>query len=466
LTRLSSVALVAAALGATAAGLGPPAAAAGAYVRGSAGLGDPYYPRAGNGGYEVAHYGLELRYRPHSGHLGAAARIRARATRNLKRFDLDFRRLHISGLRVNGKPASFSRKGQELRIRPRPRLRRGQRFRVWIRYRGTPRPLRDPLGAEYGWIPTGDGAFVAGEPTGAPTWFPCNDYPTDKATYHFRVTVPRGTTAVANGTLEDRIEHRHRTTFVWNENSPMATYLATVTSGRFRVTQSDVSGIPSYVAVDPREAGTGPGALSRIADILALFGSAFGAYPFEATGAIVDHTSAVGYALETQTRPLFPWDPSTGVLAHELAHQWFGDEVTPRRWRQIWLNEGFATWSSWYWDANDGGRTLRQRFVREYATPAGSTGFWNPPPGNPGSAAKLFSTSVYVRGAMTLEALREKIGAAAFFQILRDWVAKYRYGNAGTQSFIHLAEADSGIDLDHFFYVWLFRKGKPKPSSW
>ncbi len=232
------------------------------------------------------------------------------------------------------------------------------------------------------------------------------------------------------------------------------------------MTQSDVSGIPSYVAVDPREAGTGPGGLSRVADILALFGSAFGAYPFEATGAIVDHTSAVGYALETQTRPLFPWDPSTGVLAHELAHQWFGDDVTPRRWRQIWLNEGFATWSSWYWDANDGGRTLRQRFVREYATPAGSTGFWNPPPGNPGSAAKLFTTSVYVRGAMTLEALREKIGGAAFFQILRDWVAKYRYGNAGTQSFIHLAEADSSIDLDHFFYVWLFREGKPKPSSW
>jgi aminopeptidase N len=308
--------------------------------------------------------------------------------------------------------------------------------------------------------------LVASEPTGSPTWFPCNDYPTDKATYRFRVTVPRGTTAVANGRLEGRIEHRHWTTFVWSERSPMATYLATVTSGRFRVTQSDVNGIPSYVAVDPANAGAGPGALSGIPDILALFGSAFGAYPFEATGAIVDHTSSVGYALETQTRPLFPQAPGTGILAHELAHQWFGDDVTPRRWRQIWLNEGFATWASWYWDANQGGRSLRQRFVHQYATPAGSTSFWNPPPGNPGGPANLFSLSVYVRGAMTLEALHEKIGGAAFFQILRDWVTRHRHGNAGTKSFIQLAEADSGIDLQHFFNVWLFRQGKPKPNSW
>ena len=170
---------------------------------------------------------------------------------------------------------------------------------------------------------------MASEPTGSPTWFPCNDYPTDKATYRFRVTVPRGTTAVANGTLEGRIEHRHRTTFVWRERSPMATYLATVTSGRFRVTQSDVNGIPSYVAVDPANAGTGP-ALSRIPGILALFGTAFGAYPFEATGAIVAHTSSVGYALETQTRPL----PSGSGRPRSSPTSWRisgSGDVTPRR---------------------------------------------------------------------------------------------------------------------------------------
>jgi aminopeptidase N len=449
-------------VGGAIAALAVPAAAPGAYANGSAGLGDPYFPRAGNGGYDVSHYSLELRYQPHNGHLGAAASIKARATRNLKRFDLDFRRLHISGLRVSGRAAHYSRKGQELRITPRPRLRHGEHFRVWIRYRGRPRPISHPLGAKFGWIPTADGAFVADEPTGAPTWFPCNDYPTDKATYRFRVTVPKGITAVANGTLEDRVEHRRWTTFVWREDSPMATYLTTVSSGRFRVTQSDANGIPSYVAVDPAEAG----APSKIPDILALFEPAFGGYPFEATGAIVDHTSSVGYAMETQTRPLFHEAPGNGLLAHELAHQWFGDAVTLRRWRQIWLNEGFATWSSWYWDASSGGPSLRRRFAQEYATPARRARFWNPPPATPGGPERLFSTSVYDRGAMTLEALREKLGGTAFFEILRDWVARHEYGNAGTKSFMRLAKADSGLDLSHFFQVWLFRKGKPKPGSW
>jgi aminopeptidase N len=441
-------------------------AAAGAYVRGSAGLGDSFFPRAGNGGYDVSHYALDLRYKPGSRLLRATATIRATATANLKRFNLDFRHLHISSLRVNGRTQAFSRVGQELRIRPRPRFHRGKRFRVWIRYRGRPRPLSDPLGAKYGWIPTADGAFVAGEPTGSPTWFPCNDYPTDKATYDFRVTVPRGTTAVANGTLEDRIERRHRTIFVWSEDSPMATYLATVTSGRFRATRSTATGIPSYVAVDPTEAGAAASALAKLPEILSLFVSGFGAYPFEATGAIVDHTSRVGYALETQTRPLFHQAPGSGLLAHELGHQWFGDDVTPKRWRQIWLNEGFATWAEWYWRASDGDTSLNNRFDGLYATPARNRSFWNPPPAHPGTPRNLFDRTIYDRGGMTLEALREKIGNGAFLQILHHWVAKYRYGNAGTQSFIHLAETDSGRNLDHFFHVWLFRRGKPKPNSW
>jgi aminopeptidase N len=435
-------------------------------VRGSAGLGDPFFPRAGNGGYDVAHYALDLRYKPKGGRLRATARIRATATQGLKRFDLDFRRLHISSLRLNGEAQDFSREGQELVIRPRPRLRDGERFRVRIRYWGRPRPVIDPDGSKEGWVRTSDGAFVAGEPQGSPAWFPCNDHPTDKATYDFRVTVPRGTTAVANGTLEDRIKHRHRTTFVWSEDSPMATYLATVTSGKFQVTRSNANGISSYVAVDPAEASGVAPVLTKIPYILDLFESSFGDYPFETTGAIVDHAPSVGYPLETQTRPLFDRAPDEVTLAHEFAHQWFGDSVSLKRWRQIWLNEGFATWSEWYWQAHEGGQSLEDRFDDLYATPASDTSFWNPPPGHPGDPAKLFDGTIYDRGGMTLEALREKVGDGTFFQILRDWVSQHEYGKAGTNNFIRLAEADSGIDLDHFFKVWLFRKGKPKPHSW
>jgi aminopeptidase N len=432
------------------------------FVKGSAGLGDAYFPKAGNGGYDVRHYGLRLHYAPKSNHLVARAVIRATATQNLSRFDLDFRHLGISRVRVNHTRASFKRRGQELKVTPHRGLRKGRRFVVGVAYHGHPKPVIDPDGAKDGWIRTDDGAFVASEPQGSPSWFPCNDYPTDKASYVIRMTVPRGTTAVGNGRLASRVANHGHTTYTWREASPMATYLATITTGRFNVTRSRANGIPSYDAVDPREAKASAGPLSHTPAILRLFGSRFGAYPFATTGAAVDHAASVGYALETQTRPLYETAPNVITVAHELAHQWFGDSVSLKRWRQIWLNEGFATWSEWLWQDRTGGESISQRFAELYSVPARNTKFWNPPPGNPGGAKNLFDGTIYVRGGMALEALREEVGTSTFFRILRDWVRDHAYGNAGTKQFIKLAEADSGKDLGHFFNVWLFAKGKPR----
>jgi aminopeptidase N len=323
----------------------------------------------------------------------------------------------------------------------------------------------DPDGSLDGWIHTKDGAFVANEPQGAPSWFPCNDSLTDKATYRFEVTVPRRTTAVANGRLVRRARHHGNTTFVWQEGSPMATYLATVTTGRFRTRPSHADGIPSYLAVDPLEGGPKDATLSKIGPILHLFVGSFGRYPFGQTGAIVDHAPFVGYALETQTRPVFDRATDPITLAHELAHQWFGDDVTIRRWRDMWLNEGFATWSQWYWGEHVGGATTQHHFNELYAAHgSGDKRFWNPPPGNPGTPKRLFASSLYDRGAMALEALRERVGNATFFRILRDWVSAHRHGNATIKQFIALSEADSGQDLGTLFHAWLYERGKP--ASW
>jgi aminopeptidase N len=431
-------------------------------IPGSPGLGDPYFPKSGNGGYDVGHYDLELDYSVRRARLGATATISATATHGLTSFDLDFRGPKISGLTVDGQPAAFSRGGQELIVTPPATIAEGQAFQVVVAYAGKVGPVKDPDGSFEGWFPTGDGAFVVGEPRGGPTWFPCNDHPTDKATFETRITVPNGLKAFANGILVEQVPGAERTTFVWRMDQPMATYLATATSGRFKLTQSSVGAIPSYVAVDPREARKSRKALRKLPEIVTYFEELFGPYPFSSTGAIVDRARFVGYALETQPLPVYDHAPDDVLVAHEIAHQWFGNSVTPDRWAEIWLNEGFATWAEWRWVAHEGGPTTERTFKRLYRIRAGERDFWNPPPGDPNGPKNLFRGSIYVRGAMTLEALRQKLGEPTFIAILRRWAAEHQYGNVSTAEFVALAEEVSGQQLNEFFSVWLYERGKPR----
>jgi aminopeptidase N len=430
---------------------------------GARGLGDRFFPLAGNGGYEVGHYDLRLAFSPHPQHLRGRARIEATATRDLSRFDLDLRHFEVASVHVDGRRARERRRGQELVIRPAKPIARGSRFEIVVRYGGKPRPVTDPDGSQEGWIPTPDGAFVANEPQGAPSVFPCNDYPTDKATYRIAISVPKPLKAISNGRLAAVRRSGRRRTFVWRESDPMATYLMTSTIGRFHLTRSHADGLPSYVAIDPA-IGKAP-SVRLTPRIIRFFASKYGPYPFGSMGAIVDQ-SAAGYSLETQTRPLYPQAPGPLLVAHELGHQWFGDSVSVARWRDIWLNEGFATFSQWLWGQHTGGPSLRDMFNEEYRSPASDKVVWDPPPAAPRNATELFADSVYVRGFMTLEALREKIGSPTFFRILRAWAADHRYGNANTHQFVALADSMSGRDLGHFFRVWLYERGKPKRGSW
>jgi aminopeptidase N len=297
---------------------------------------------AGNGGYNVTNYALRLGYDPATRHLDGTATIRATATQNLSRFDLDLRGFQISRLLVNGQAALFTRDGQELVITPAAGLPAGQTFTVVVDYAGVPAVITDPDGSIEGWVPTDDGAFVVGEPQGSPGWYPVNDNPQDKATSTFRVTVPQGLTVMANGVLVSQISTGNRTTFVWREGLPMAPYLATATLGRFDLTQDELeSGLPVYIAIDPTLSTTS--VLKKLPEIVEFYSSIYGPYPFDAVGAIVDDAKQVGYSLETRTKPVFYRPPDEATLAHELSHMWYGDSVTLRRWPDIWLHEGFAT---------------------------------------------------------------------------------------------------------------------------
>jgi aminopeptidase N len=435
-------------------------ALAAVFSPGSAGLGDPFFPLGGNGGYDVQHYGLTLAYDPPSNALAGTAVITARSTQALSRFDLDLRGFSIGELTVNGAPAAYTRDGQELQITPAAGIPQGRTFTVTVGYRGTPTVVTDPDQSIEGWVPTDDGAVSVGEPQGSPAWYPCNDNPQDKAAFDFSVTVPAGLTAMSNGVLVSNATAAGKTTWVWNEADPMATYLATLEIGKFDLTTSSIDGIPSYVAVDPQLAKGQ--VLSKLPEIIRFYSSIYGPYPFHAVGAIVDSAKNLGYSLETQTKPLFPYVPDDPTLAHEESHQWFGDSATLGRWPDIWLHEGFATWSEWIWSEHEGNKSAAQSFKQLYSTPASNTAFWNPPAGDPGDAAHLFDGTIYDRGGMTLEALREKIGNdAVFFRIMRDEAQENRFGTVSTAGFIAIAERDSGLDLGRFFQAWLLTPGKP-----
>ena len=456
------IARVACVVGALLVALAGASAAQAAFAPGASGSGDPFFPLAGNGGYDVSHYGLTLEYTPATGRLAGTAVITATAAQDLSSFDLDLRGYSITQLLVNGRDASFARDGQELIVTPRTGIRAGSAFTTTVGYAGTPSVVTDPDQSIEGWVPTADGAFVVGEPQGSPAWYPVNDSPRDKATFDFAVTVPEGLTVMANGVLLSQDTSGGKTTWVWRESDPMAPYLATATVGRFDLDVSSVDGIPSYVAVDPT-LSTG-NVLRKLPDIVRFYESIYGPYPFDAVGAIVDDAKVVGYSLETQTKPVFDRMPDEATLAHELSHMWFGDSVTLTTWPDIWLHEGFATWSEWIWSEYQGNKSGAQWFNQLYNTPAQDIRFWTPPPGDPGTPVFLFNGTIYYRGALTLEALREKIGDFDFFRIMRSWAQQNRFGSVTTAQFVALAEQVSGEDLDHFFDVWLYQPDKP--TSW
>jgi aminopeptidase N len=435
------------------------APAAAQFTPGSSGLGDPFFPFAGNGGYDVRHYSLDLDYVRATNHLIGEAEIRARATQSLSSFNLDLRGFTISDLEVDDRDATFTRSGQELTVTPQRGIRRGDKFEVELDYAGTPERVIDPDGSSEGWVPTSDGAYVVNEPQGSPGWYPANDNPMDKATYDFEVTVPEGITAIGNGRLLSKRTAGGKTTWHWYEDSLMAPYLTTVTNGVFEMRVSKWRGMPIYHAVDPQLDQVAWTTLAREPQILDFFSELYGPYPFTSSGGIVDD-GRVGYALESQTRSNYDRRVSPSTHVHEVAHQWFGNAVTLSVWPDIWLNEGFATWSEWIWDEHTGGPSAAETFDATYA----SFDEWDPAPAALPGPEVMFHSPPYDRGAMTLQALREKLGDQTFFKILRSWYRENKYGNVTTADFIQLSERTSRQQLDEFFDVWLYQP--VKPTTW
>lgn len=435
---------------------------------GSPGIGDPYYADYGNGGYDVDRYNIRISYHPRKDRVAGTTWVRAHATQELSRFDLDFV-LPVRSVHVNDRPASFRQRGHELVVTPRRALRAGEEMTVRVTYRGVPSRIRSH--GVKPWIRTRDGAVAGGKPEGAAWWYPANDHPRDKATYDIRVKVPRGLEAVSNGVLASK-RTRHRTwVWHWRQTEPMAPHLAFFVVGQLDITRTRVDGHPVITAVTTRggrEARYAAAALARTPEVVAFGSRELGAYPFHATGGVAT-VARTPFAMESQTRPVYSrgfWrdGPNVYVVVHEVAHQWFGDSVSVESWRDSWLAEGFASFLEWRWSETHGEGTGRQLFDAAWADHAGDRAFWSVPIGDPG-AHRESDLAVLDRGAMALQALRTRIGGPAFFSVLRQWTARFRYGTASVDDFVALAEQESGEDLGSFFDAWLYSRERPSATS-
>ncbi|MGW6918505.1 M1 family metallopeptidase [Kitasatospora sp. NPDC054939] len=463
-TRLTVSAAAAAALL-----LAVPAAAAPGAV-GAPGAGDAYYPAYGNGGYDVSHYDIRLTYQPTTDRLEGTTTILATATQNLAKFNLDFA-LDVQQVLVNGRNAKFAATGEhELEITPDRTLARGSKATVVVRYAGTPSTVK-----RYGftaWLRTPDGGVVAGEPEGSWWWYPSNDHPTDKATFDVSVQVPDGTQAISNGILTGTSSRAGWTRYSWRENKPQATYLATLAIGKFDISSgTTASGLPYYNAYS-KDLGENDGAarasVERTGELVDWLSEYFGPYPFSSVGGYVPNVTT-GYALETQTQVFysprqFARGSNTSVVVHELAHQWYGDSVSVQRWQDIWLNEGFARYAQWLWSEFENEGTAQEIADYTYAVRPAEDAFWTVKPGDPGPDNQ-FHSAVYERGALAVQALRNRVGDEAFFRILKGWPTERRYGNATVPEFQKYAERISGVALGDLFTTWLYTAAKPAAGT-
>lgn len=428
---------------------------------------DPYTPRSGTSEVRVNHYDLALDYDIQPNTLRARAVLDAQVLEDCSALSLDLEGLTVERVLVNGQLSAFKHSKHKVVVEAREGFFVEEALTVEIHYAGTPSPASGAWG-DIGWEELSDGVLVAGQPVGAATWFPCNDHPSQKATFRVSVLVDSDYTAISNGDLVAVDRHGDRTAWTWESREPVATYLATVQMGQYRRGPVEPgryppSRVPLTLACGEHLWAQAQDVLAKEHAMMAVFEQRFGAYPFDCYGVVVTDDE-LEIPLESQPLSIFgpnhmteSWE-SERLIAHEMAHQWFGNSVTPASWSDIWLNEGFAHYAEWVWSEASGRRPAQAQAREAYAELSASK--QKLVIGDPGPK-KMFDDRVYVRGALTLHTLRMSVGDQIFFTILQRWTAQNRCGNVTTAEFLALASEVSGRAIEPLLHEWLFEKKLP-----
>jgi aminopeptidase N len=432
-------------------------------VNGSSGIGDPYYPLLGNGGYDVEQYIITLDVDPPTNDVQGMTTITALATERLAQFNLDFEGLTVDSITVNDDPAEFELQDAELIIRPSQPLDYQRKFTVTVKYHGKPHPTdTEAIPFHPGWSHAENGAIsVVSEPNGASSWYPNNDHPQDKATYRFEITVPKPWVVAATGKLKQTEDVGDKTLYVWEMNRPMASYLASINIDQYTLVEArGPNGVKIRSYFPPGYPESRKKNFDAIPEMMEYLNSVYGNYPFDEYGVIVLNEQSpacqeADLALEGQTMSIHcpsQFMAAENVIVHELAHQWFGDSVSLENWKDVWLKEGMATYAEWLWASRGQDLEVVNKVVYVQTMGYYPKTLIGHPPSN-----DLYRGEVYIGGGLVFHALRQKVGEKAFFKILSTYLNRYKYGNAGTDDFIAIAEEISKQDLDDAFFDWLNR---------
>ncbi|MEO6694604.1 MAG: M1 family metallopeptidase [Ignavibacteria bacterium] len=375
--------------------------------------------------------------------------------------------MKINSLRLSGKEISYEHKNDYIIIDTKGNLRSSKDFVIEINYEGSPKNMGfDSFSFKN--FDNEPAIYTLSEPDYAPSWWPCKDLPDDKSAFELSATVPSQLTVVSNGLLKEvKDENNGDKTFLWRSVYPITTYLVSIAIGKYDHWNDTYRSIDSSKEM-PVDYYTYPSYTEKAredwkntVEMIEYFSATFGEYPFINEKYGMAMFGWVGGAMEHQTISSMGYTLVTGtgkyenVVVHELVHQWFGDAVSPASWKDIWLNEGFASYGEALWEENKNGKEAYFNFMKKE-----DYGYFQGTVYDP--EGFIFGPTVYNKGAWCLHMLRGVTGDSIFFKIVKNYFQKFKYKNATTEEFKKVCEEVSGTDLTYFFDQWIFAgTGRP-----